>query len=498
MAFDKTEQEILSYGKANGKSEQEVRRAIDRYRLGVPATVDPAPEPEGRPAIQDFAIGAVKETVSGAKDVGDMAIDGATNLATRNIPGGREAVASVVQPIKETIQGAVGLTPENLDPTNTAQQAGGYAAIAASLASPLLMNKAAQVASKIKAVAPKIPGKDTATLAGQVMRDVVPTTAVLRDRTLARGLRLAPIEDIATIEQLTGNKLGDFMARNELIKDTPEQTMDALSKFQKENYNLIREAISLVPERFTFEDIPELKTTIDFLIEDLTPRKSAEYQDALATLKDIQTKGDFDLTQAQYVKSLFDDVESIYKRTGDVRDAVVAQDKAQVIAPVRRFIEERVKEVYPEINLRDVNNNVQTSRAILDAVIKRSAKADTESFFKLGDLAIIGVGNAQAPAAGYGALFVKKVFEAAPLQLRLARWLGGRSKNATEVTNGLDSAQLKKLHTLVREELEKAMKEGDTETAAQLKAIQRESQSTTPTNTRKDNASMQDSISPNK
>ena len=43
MAFDKTEQEILSYGKANGKSEQEVRRAIDLYRLGVPATADPAP-----------------------------------------------------------------------------------------------------------------------------------------------------------------------------------------------------------------------------------------------------------------------------------------------------------------------------------------------------------------------------------------------------------------------------------------------------------------------
>jgi hypothetical protein len=303
------------------------------------------------------------------------------------------------------------------------------------------------------------------------VQDVKPKAADLRDRTLAKALRLAPVEDISVIKQSTGNDIGEFMHRFELVKDTPEETVDALAKFQRQNFDRTRDAIALVDNKFTFQDIPELKDTIDFLKVDLQGRKSPEYQQILTKLNEISAKPEFELLDAQYVKNVFDDVESVYKRTGDVRDAVAAQDKAQTIAPVRRFIEDRVQEVYPEIDIRALNNNVQTSRAIMDAVLKRAPKADTSSFFQLGDLAILGVGNIQTPGLGYGALFAKKVFESAPLQLRFSRALAGKVKPA-DVIKGLTPDKLKTIDDIITKELKASMLEP--EQVSVLKKVQNE------------------------
>lgn len=291
-----------------------------------------------------------------------------------------------------------------------------------------------------------------------IIKDITPKAADLRDRSVAKALRLAPVEDISVIKQATGNDIGEFMSRYDLIKDTAEETAESLKKFQRENFDLTRDAISLVDERFRFEDIPEIETTVDFLMEDLAKRRSPEYMDALERLTRIKATGDFDLLDAQYVKELFDDVESIYKRSGEVRDALNAQDKAQTITPVRRFIEDRVQEVYPEVNIRGLNNNVQTSRAILDAVVKRAPKADTASMFQLGDFAVLGLGNQLTPGIGFAALFGKKFIESAPLQLRMAKYWAGKTKDITE---GMTSAQLKEARTLITRELKEAIEQGE-------------------------------------
>lgn len=304
--------------------------------------------------------------------------------------------------------------------------------------------------------------KDTA-------QDIIPTASDLRDRTLARALRLAPVEDISRIEQATGNKIGEFMNRFELVKDTPAETVDALSKFQKQNYNRVREAIALDDGVYTFKDIPEMQDTIDLLKNDLAGRKSVEYKNAISTLENIENKGQFDLMEVQYVKSLADDVESLYKRSGEVKDSILMQDKAQTINRVRGFIEDRVIEKYPDIDIRALNNNTRTSRAILDAVIKRGSKADTSSFFQLGDLAVLGVGNVQTPGLGYAALFTKKVFESSPIQLRLSRFFSGKA-NAKQVVDGLTPAKLKELDTLITKELKASI--DDVETVSKLQEVQ--------------------------
>lgn len=339
-----------------------------------------------------------------------------------------------------------------------------------------LVNKAKNISNQISKISIAPPTKSTGIAKGitDIVQDVTPKAADLRDRSIAKALRLAPVEDISVIKQSTGNDIGEFMGRYDLIKDTPGETAEALKNFQKQNYDLTRDAISLVDERYGFKDVPDFETTIDFLMEDLGKRKSPEYVSVMERLNSIKTTGEFDLMDVQYVKEVFDDVESIYKRTGDVRDAVAAQDKAQVIASVRRFIEDRVQEAYPDVDIRQLNNNVQTSRAILDAVVKRAPKADTANALKLGDFAVIGLGNQVSPGLGFATLFGKKLIESSPLQLRMARYWSGKSK---DITDGMTPKQLSDIKKMVSDELRKSIDSGDMDAVKEIKSVQKQIES---------------------
>jgi hypothetical protein len=89
----------------------------------------------------------------------------------------------------------------------------------------------------------------------------------------------------------------------------------------------------------------------------------------------------------------------------------------------------------------------------------------------LGDLAILGVGNVQTPGLGYGALFAKKVFESAPIQLRLSRAFAGKVKPA-DVIKGLTPDKLKKIDEIITKELKASMLEP--EQVSILKKVQDE------------------------
>jgi hypothetical protein len=339
---------------------------------------------------------------------------------------------------------------------------------------------AEEIAQNIDAVTGGI--KQSGRLAGDIAKDVTPTSAGMRDRAVAGGLRLAP-SDISTFKQISGGTedIGEFMSRNKLILDTPEETAQSLVDFKKKNYELVRDAIALDDGKYTFADVPELETSIDFLISDLSKAKSPEYQSVLAQLQGIKEAGEFDLLQAQYVKNVFDDIESVYKRTGEVRDAIGAEDKALTIQPVRRFIEDRVTESYPTLNIRGLNRNVQLTSEILDSIAKRAPKADTSSILRLGDYATLGVGNQVMPGAGFAALFTKKIVESAPIKLRFARLMGKRAEKQAikkgEIIKGLTPEQVDEMSALVESELAKSIELGDTGTVKYLEGIKKKLES---------------------
>jgi hypothetical protein len=164
--FSEQEKQIIAAGTQSGKNSQEIKNAIKMFRAGV----QPNPTPtDSRSSlglafggVKDVAIGAAKELGTQAKDLGGAAISGATNLAlgpAGAIPGVKQAVSGFVDPLKESIQGAVGLTDTNLTPANPTQDIGGKATMAAGFVSPFVGARlAGLVARGAPAVAPKVPG----------------------------------------------------------------------------------------------------------------------------------------------------------------------------------------------------------------------------------------------------------------------------------------------------------------------------------------------------
>lgn len=304
---------------------------------------------------------------------------------------------------------------------------------------------------------PKIELPDAARLetigvARDLIEDIVPKREQLREQFVANAFGLSPVTDLANIKKATGNDVGEFMMRNGLIRNTADETLQAVDDFHKANYSTVREAVALVDDTYTFNDLPEMESLIDFLIKDFDGRKSAEFVSNAARLREIKKAGTFQLSQAQEVKSMFDRVESIYKATGDVREAVAAQDKANVVRPIRRFIEARVDDNLG-IDIRQINNNTQTTKEIMDAIAKRAGKQSTKSIVTLGDLSALGFGTVISPVVGVTALMGKKVLESSPFQLRMAQIVGG------DVLEGVTPSELKKINDMIRDELKKSVDE---------------------------------------
>lgn len=498
MAFTEQEQAVIEWGLQNGKSKEEVKQALIRLRTGVQA------EQPQEPAPNDIA-GDVSETVSGIGkafgqagqgivdtfrsgldpfqktiQIGSQAFRGGARAFGEAVVGAgkallpqqaEEAVGGAVQAVGEHLAARPGVQEliekyNSLDPETKRNVdnalgyteglaeilTGGAASRVAAPAVKATKEAATRIAREASSFSvPKPVG--TIEAVTDVAKDVIPTRADIRDRFVAGSLRLAPVEDIARIKEKTGNDIGDFLGRYNLIKNTPAQTLDALHQFKVKNYNLVRDSIALVEQRFKKSDLQQIDDSIDFLLKDLADRKSPEYQQAYNRLLQLRKQEDFDLMDAQYVKEVFDDVESVYKRTGEVRDAVAATDKAQTIRPLRRFIEDIVEQEYPDIDIRELNRNVMTAREIADAVIHRSGKQDTGSVFNLGDLAVVGAGNFHLPGAGYAAFFGKKLLESAPIQLRMARAVDAWLRKGKVDTTGLTPQEIEKINKLISDEL---------------------------------------------
>lgn len=339
---------------------------------------------------------------------------------------------------------------ENADPDTkrNVQNALGYAEGLAEIGTAGLGGKlfrkglsvAGNTIQKLERIAPDIdnftiaPRMNTKGLMGDVIKDVIPSASDARNNLIARSLRLAPVEDIAYVNSIlkeTGDDFGDFMGRYNLIRNTSAETAGAIADFNKRNYDTVREVVSVVDNQYKLDDIQGLRNTVDFLKNELSNTSSQRFKTVINNLDAISKKPQLELNDVQYIKQTADDITSFYKRTGDVKDSIKAEDMTNNINDIRRFIESEVENV-TDVPIRQLNNNIRASRAILDSIVKRSGKQDTESLFKLGDMAIIGAGNVTAPGAGFAGLFAKKLLELPPIQLRIAQKLDSTLQKAIE------------------------------------------------------------------
>lgn len=406
--------------------------------------------------IQD-SINALDNELNTSPTTGEV-IGGAAELATMAVPGGvagglgkKVAVGAatgyagdVATNLADGKSGTDAFTPGISTAIGTGVPIVGAGA---KIGVKVLKEVAPEVASKVSKLV-KLP-KNVAKATGEIASDIVGTKQGAVNSLIARSLKLAPVEDINRISNLIGEDIGTKMSTYNLIKNTPDKTENALKKFAKDNYNLKNDLISLVDEQFTKQEIPEIQDLTELLIPELNKTKSPQYRQALDRLANIAKSETVSLEDVNYVRSVFDDVESVYTRSGDVRDQLMASDKANLANKVREFIDNRVAEVYPDASIREISKNIMFGRAMEDAIIKRSGKFDTQSPLALTDLFVLGIPN--DPITGAALLATKKIAGSAPIKLRVAQAISNSIGEA-----GLGVKKQKELSSMVAEELRKS------------------------------------------
>lgn len=282
MAFTDQEKQLIIWGKQNGKTPEQVSTAIAKLRAGIQPT--PAPEAPANSVAEDVAIGAAKGAGSTVKTLGDLAASALPTTIAGPIAGSlptiRDRISSVVQPIKDKIQGALGLTDKNLEATNTAQKVGKGVELAAELATPF-------VTTKLAAIAPDIIKVD------QSARTALPKAGEAVE--YAKGLinpKNTPAQAVAQIGQGATRSLSSVAKTLETIDTTKIKT-----------YQDFLQEINAT--------IPKLADTVDAqLAADTNVYK-------LADLAVSQKTTGGQIVKTDYVSRAIEDLKQLYTATGE-------------------------------------------------------------------------------------------------------------------------------------------------------------------------------------
>lgn len=240
------------------------------------------------------------------------------------------------------------------------------------------------------------------------------------DHNLAKALDLTP-DDLAIIEASTGNQVGKWLADNNLIGSNKANTQGLIKGFFSENYQAVRNEIAKVTTAYSPKQIPRYADALTAIKSKVDGVVGLEKE--ARTVDRLLAKSEVSLLDVQIVKELLDEHFSLYKATGDVLQVREKQGLANVRQDIRAFIENQVAE-NTGADIRALNNNVATARALDKTITKRSPKGLTRSQVTWRDAAMgMGLTYFGSPLLGIAAVAVKKILTSPSVRLRFARYL---------------------------------------------------------------------------
>ncbi len=320
----------------------------------------------------------------------------------------------------QTLQELVGLYDNDTNFKDTVDSVANIFRLGSDVAVGGVGGKTAKAAaSGVKAPSLKVPA-----VVSNVTRDVIPTVDRVVNHQVVRSLDLTQ-GDVKNINLSTGHDVGEFLARNNLIKGNKPQTVTAIDDFYKQNYNQVRTEIGKVKTEYPVAEVPRYTEALKAIKQQIneTPGLQAENAEVDALLQ----KASPTLNDIQRVKELMDEHFQLYKATGDVKDSVAKQGLANIRSDLKTFLETEVKKE-TGADIKPLNNNVQTSRSINDAIEERSTRGLTRSNISLGDFGTFGVGMTfGGPVMGVAAVLAKRIIETPTFGLRFAKFLDGLS-----------------------------------------------------------------------
>jgi hypothetical protein len=262
---------------------------------------------------------------------------------------------------------------------------------------------------------------------GRVTSEAIPTINNIKQNQIVKALDLTQ-GDLATISKKTGNDVSNFIIDNNLIKNTPEEVADALNVLRASNKAEKSSIIQSVTNIYTPEQVPSVRKGLGSILEDVDGVAGLEkIADEIRTLikKDSYTLDD--VQNAQY---LLDDNSSIYSKIGDAKSTTKAKGLDNIRKDSRSFIENEVDiATGGQTNIKKINNDIQTSFAIEDAINTRATRNLTRQKISLGDWAALGVGTTINPLLGIGLYIGKKLVETPSFRLAFTKALNAQPIN---------------------------------------------------------------------
>ena len=229
--------------------------------------------------------------------------------------------------------------------------------------------------------------------------------------------------DLQRISATTGNDVTEFITRNNLLKDTPEEIAFALDDVKENTMARVRTEVGAVEKIYQASEVPRLQDGMRVILAGVD--KIVGLEDEAAEINRLVQQETYTLSDVQRAKELIDANSDIYSKFGDVKTAGPAKGLDKVRGDLRKFIEDEVaKATNGATDIRKLNNDVSTSKAISDAIEARATRGQTRASGNVFN-AILGMTTATAfsPEVGLAVFVGKKLSETPSFRISLARTL---------------------------------------------------------------------------
>ena len=257
---------------------------------------------------------------------------------------------------------------------------------------------------------------------GRMIGETLPTPTSITQGQVVKALDLTQ-GDLQRISATTGNDVTEFITRNNLLKDTPEEIAFALDDVKANTMALVRNEVSAVDTVYKAAEVPRLQDGMRVILQGVD--KVTGLEDEAGEIRRLLQQDDYSLSDVQRAKELIDANSSIYSRMGDVRSSSQAKGLDNVRKDLRVFIEDEVsKATNGATDIRKLNNDVSTSKSISDAIEARATRGLTRQSVTVFD-GILGfsAGAAISPEVGLAVFVTKKLSETPSFRIALAKTL---------------------------------------------------------------------------
>lgn len=324
------------------------------------------------------------------------------------------------------------------------------------------LSKVSQAVEPINAItksAGKIKDVAQNSFVGRVAGDIVPTVSDLQKNQVVKALDLTQ-GDLVTIGKKTGNDVTEFIVKNDLLKSSPEEIANALKEKRASTKELRNSEIAKVSTTYTPEQVPGVVKGLDTILEGVDG--VAGLETVADEIRNLRSKTNFTLEDVQKAKDLIDDNSDIYSKIGDTKSSSTARGLDNIRSGIKTFIEDEVtKATQGATDIKQLNNDIQTSYAIEDAINTRSTRDLTRQKISLSDnIVLFGGGATFNPAVGVGLYLGKKIIESPSFRLAFSDLLSSQPVNkiktvVNEIKNKNVSPETQKLLNDIAKEAKK-------------------------------------------